>query len=87
MGHERGLDRGVAAEGAAPRDAGDVHQGGDAGQAGAAQPLRLPGVQDAPEGAHLRVDVQPQVEGEAGQVGARRGRPTPTDIIVYGEQL
>ena len=35
MGHERRFDRGVPAEGVAPCDAGDVHQGRHAGQAGA----------------------------------------------------
>ena len=49
------------------------------------EPLRLPGVQDSAEGADLRVDVQPQVQGEAGQVGPRRGRTPTPDLRINSE--
>ena len=42
----------------------------------------MPGVQDSSEGADLRLDLQPEVQGEAGKVGPRGGRPSAPDIIV-----
>ena len=63
----------------APPDAGYLHQGDPGGPHGLEEHLRVSGVQDEAARTDLRVDLQPQVQGEAGSVGAGRcGAPPPS---------
>ena len=47
---------------------------------GTSKPLRVPGLQDQAERPHLRLDLQPQDEGEGLEVGPRRSGLAPTDL-------
>ena len=67
-------------EGPAPPHAGDVHQGRDAGQGRGEEPLRVPGVQDQGAWPLLHLDLQPEDQGEAVQMGPSWCLPSPTDL-------
>lgn len=70
LGRGRGLHRGLAPQGAVPPDARHLRARHHAGQAGDAQRVPVPRVQDAPAGADVRLDVQPQDARQAHQVDA-----------------
>jgi len=72
LGHADRHDQRVAPQGAGAADAGYLHQGDPRGPAGPAQHVRVPGLQDQTARTDVRLDVQPQDQGEAGQVDARR---------------
>lgn len=80
-------DGGVPSEGADPLHASHLHPSGAVGQTGRAQPLPVSSVQDQAEGAHLRVDVQPQNQGEGLEVDSGRGGTTSANIKVQNVLL
>ena len=67
-------DQRGSAQGTRAPDAGDLHQGDPRRPHGLAEHLRVSRLQDEAARPDLRVDLQPQVQGEAGPLGAgRRG--------------
>jgi len=74
-----------AGRGAAQRthsaDAGHLHQSDPDRPSGYAQRLRVSGLQDEAAWTDVRLDVQPQDEGEGGHVGAGWRRPAAAGLV------
>lgn len=80
LGHADGHDHGVPPEGADAAHAGHVHPRHPCGPPGPAQRVRLPRLQDQEPRGHLRLDLQPQDQGEGLKVDAGRRGPTAANL-------
>ena len=77
MGHADRYDRRGASEGPGSGHAGHLHQGHPRRPTGHKEHLRMPRVQDQDSRSHIRLDFQPEEQGEGQQMGAgRRGPPS-----------
>lgn len=82
MGHSgRGDQRGPS-KGADPRHARHLRPSCAQRPPGDQEHLRVPALQDQDQGTHVRVDVKPQDQGEARQVGAGWGGPVAECVSV-----
>ena len=80
LGRAGRYNRGLAVEGAVPRDARDQCSRHYPGQAGSKEHVRVPGIQNENARADLRLDLQSQDQGQAGQVDARRCGTVTADV-------
>ena len=87
LGHADGHDRRVAPQGAHTPDARHLHQGDPRRPDGRAQRLRVPRLQDEAARSDVRLDVQPEEQGEAGQVDHGRRRAPAADLAAADRQL
>lgn len=67
-------------EGIVPPHACDQRESDHPGQTGSAQHVRVPRLQDEDSGAHLRVDVQSEDQGQASEMDIGRRGSAPSNL-------
>lgn len=77
---------GRSAERADPDCARHLHKGHPRGQAGDAERLPVPSVQDQTARANLRVDIQPEDQREPLQMDTGWGGLAAADLVAYSNQ-